>query len=349
MCPRWRGATTPSTRRSCAGTRLPPHASPPASASLPMRRALVLSGGGAKASWQVGACEHLVLERGYFFDVIAGVSAGAVNGTALSQAHDHDELVTYVERLRAVWFGMRGNHDVYRRRLLGALGTLLSRQPSLYHTHPLRGILERYVDPALVAASPVKLRVGSVDLLSGTYRVAGNDHPALRAVVLASCTLPLLFPPVPLADGRELGVDGGLRRVTPLADAVKTLAESPADDGERDEVWVLTPNAPGEAEIPPVRTWLAVALRTISLLMSQAFREHGPAHPAGIDLHVMHPRAELPGPVLDFSPDRIRAWYEDGLRTARQAETRRPKLVLDPAPPEEFAGPEEGQARPAIG
>ncbi|PYM79197.1 MAG: patatin, partial [Candidatus Rokuibacteriota bacterium] len=53
-----------------------------------MRRALVLSSGGAKASWQVGACEHLIVEQRYWFDVITGVSAGAVNGTTLAQAHD---------------------------------------------------------------------------------------------------------------------------------------------------------------------------------------------------------------------------------------------------------------------
>ena len=322
-----------------------------------MRRALVLSGGGAKGAWQVGACEHLIVERGYWFDVIAGVSAGAVNGTALAQAHDQDELVTHLERLRAVWYGMKGSRDVYRPRLLGTLGTLLSRRPSLYETHPLRGILERHIEPDLVASSPVRLRVGYVDLLSGSYRVADNDHRALRDVVLASCTLPLLFPPVPLAGGLELGVDGGLRHVMPVLDAVRALAEQPPDDDGHDEVWVLTPHVAGSPVSTPVDSWLTVALRTISVLTSQAFREDGNwveelglAHGASLDLHLLHPREELPGPMLDFDPAGIRASYEDGLRTARQAETRRPKLVLDPAPVEGFVDPEEGLApRPAIG
>jgi predicted acylesterase/phospholipase RssA len=64
-----------------------------------MRRALVLSSGGAKASWQVGACEHLIVERRYWFDVITGVSAGAVNGTTLAQAHDQKELEAELERV----------------------------------------------------------------------------------------------------------------------------------------------------------------------------------------------------------------------------------------------------------
>src|SRR5438067_12234831 len=110
-----------------------------------MRRALVLSGGGAKGSWQVGACHHLIAERGLWFDVIAGVSAGAVNAATLAQAHDPDELATELEHLRSVWLGLRGSHDVYRRRWLGALGTVLARRASLYNAAPLRRSEERRV------------------------------------------------------------------------------------------------------------------------------------------------------------------------------------------------------------
>src|SRR2546423_11167142 len=101
-----------------------------------MRRALVLSGGGAKGSWQVGACHHLIAERGLWFDVIAGVSAGAVNAATLAQAHDPDELATELEHLRSVWLGLRGSHDVYRRRWLGALGTVLARRARPHQAPP---------------------------------------------------------------------------------------------------------------------------------------------------------------------------------------------------------------------
>src|SRR2546421_3753562 len=100
-----------------------------------MRRALVLSGGGAKGSWQVGACQHLIVERGLWFDVIAGVSAGAVNAATLAQARDPDELAAELEHLRAVWLGLRGSRDVYRRRWLGGLRTVLA-PPARPHKAP---------------------------------------------------------------------------------------------------------------------------------------------------------------------------------------------------------------------
>ncbi|PYO61507.1 MAG: hypothetical protein DMD70_06965 [Gemmatimonadetes bacterium] len=292
-----------------------------------MRRALVLPGGGAKGSWQVGACQHLIAERGYWFDVVTGVSAGAVNAATLAQAHDPDELSTELDHLRCVWLGLRGNHDVYRRRWLGALGTVLARQASLYQAGPLHGVLARHIDPSRVATSPIQLRVGYVDLLSGTYRTARNDHPTLVDAVLASCALPLVFPPVPLRNGTELAVDGGLRGGPLLSDALRALAEQPSSREEPDEVWVVTPHVLGRISERPLSNWLWVALRSLAVATSQPFPDgidHAPeshvARPSPLNIHVLHPRTELRGPSLNFDPVKLQAWYEDGLRTAREME-----------------------------
>ena len=50
------------------------------------RRALVLSGGGAKGSFQIGAMEELILNRGLDFEILCGVSVGALNASFLAQA-----------------------------------------------------------------------------------------------------------------------------------------------------------------------------------------------------------------------------------------------------------------------
>jgi hypothetical protein len=283
-----------------------------------MRRALVLSGGGAKGVWQVGACQHLIVERRYWFDVIAGVSAGAVNGTALAQAHDPSGLEDELEHLRSVWFGLRGHRDIYRRRPLGALGMVLGGRSSLHDTGPLRRLLTREIDPPRVATSPVRLRVGYVDLLSRRYRTAGNDDPTLVDAVLASCSLPVVFPPVPLRNGKELGVDGGVHNVTPLADAVSALAERRESGDEPDEVWALIPDPLRLIRRRAVRYWLNVALRSLCRVDDGTLTDVvGRGH---VKLRVLSPLQELRGPSLGFDPGRLRAWYEDGLRTARDAE-----------------------------
>src|ERR1041385_7868516 len=152
---------------------------------MAMRNALVLSGGGAWGSWQVGACEHLVLERGLWFDVISGVSVGAINGAALAHGHDRNGLQAHFRRLRDWWFAVRGNHNVYRRRPNAALGMALGRWDRLFDVAPLRDeVLGREIDPVQVAASPGRLCVGYVDLRTRRYEAGGwlgrSSRPGCR-------------------------------------------------------------------------------------------------------------------------------------------------------------------------
>jgi hypothetical protein len=272
-----------------------------------MRRALVFSGGGSRGSWQVGACQHLITEGGYWFDVISGVSVGAINGATLAHAQDQNELNAHLERLRSVWFGLRGNHDIYRRRRFGALRMFAGWSRGLCDVAPLREILRREIDPPRVAASPIQLRVGYYDLLSRRHRTAGNDHPGLRNVVLASSSLPFFFPPTPLGSGTELGIDGGVGGAVPVAAALSALAELPPD-GDPPEVWVLRPQPPRSTT--SAEKWFRRAVRSLS-------RDEVAPRLRGVRLKVLHPRRALPGSYLDFAPKEIRLCYEDGLLTAR--------------------------------
>src|SRR5690625_2962245 len=54
----------------------------------PRPTALVLSGGGARASFQLGALRYLYDEVGIEPQIIAGTSAGAILGAMLAQAGD---------------------------------------------------------------------------------------------------------------------------------------------------------------------------------------------------------------------------------------------------------------------
>ena len=99
---------------------------------------------------------------------------------------------------------------------------------SLLSLAPVSALLQRELDPELVEASGIALRVGSVSLEAGELRYVTEtgaihdreDRPTglpdvpLTAGVLASASIPLAFPPVRLGD--EHYVDGGAREILPI-------------------------------------------------------------------------------------------------------------------------------------
>jgi NTE family protein len=87
---------------------------------------LVLSGGGARAAYQVGVLvaisrlrrEYLPAQRGNPFGIICGTSAGAINAAALAcQADSFDDAV---DALAQVWRNFRAE-QVYRADSLGVI------------------------------------------------------------------------------------------------------------------------------------------------------------------------------------------------------------------------------------
>jgi NTE family protein len=87
---------------------------------------LILSGGGARAAYQVGviqAVAEILIEAGWApkrnpFDIICGTSAGAINATAL--ACRADDFAESVQRISQVWENFEVE-QVYRADSLGVL------------------------------------------------------------------------------------------------------------------------------------------------------------------------------------------------------------------------------------
>ena len=176
-------------------------------------RALVLSGGGAKGAFEVGAVWHLVKHRQCDFADISGVSVGALNGAILAQApRDQDasvslqNMATAVERLRSFWLDLRGNDDVYEGRFLGAIGFVLFGRTSMYDSAPLEKRLAKAVDPTQISKLGRPFRVGVVSMRDGVYYELSprseaasaecqiNRNRKFLAAILASASMPSLFP-----------------------------------------------------------------------------------------------------------------------------------------------------------
>jgi NTE family protein len=218
----------------------------------------MLSGGGARAAYQVGFLRLLARE---FPDVVpgilTGVSAGGINAAFL--AARQESFGEKVERLAEVWSNIRIDNvfrvdlrDLASRsvrwgsRLLSGGRDPLPPARSFVDTEPLRELLDRVLqtDNGAICGIADSLRAGwlrAIALTASSYTTGASvtwvqargdggietwERPQRRSVacalrvdhVLASSALPFFFPAVEV-DGAWYG-DGGIRLTAPLSPAV---------------------------------------------------------------------------------------------------------------------------------
>jgi NTE family protein len=235
-------------------------------------RALVLSGGGSRGAFEVGAADYLINDLGLDFQVIAGVSTGSLNAVMLAQGRGPDGLRAQVAALKDLWFAIRSSDDIYTTRFLGKILAFLAKD-SIYSSKPVRRKIWQHVAPERLRTSGRELRIGAVGLETGAYHAIDQRNPDVREWALASASMPLFFPPVRIGD--ESAVDGGIRNVTPLEDAFDALkALPPAADGGPDELYVALASPLDLAPVSgPWTTGLKAAERALDVLVNEVFRE----------------------------------------------------------------------------
>jgi NTE family protein len=217
--------------------------------------ALVLSGGGAKGAFQVGVLDELITNRGVRFDIVVGVSTGALQ--ALGVAQDD------VPGMLAEWLAIKADKDIYKERPLGALGGLVGAK-ALYDARPLRKILERFASEAKLKTSGIKMLLGVANLGTGAFRTIDETVPGIHNWVYASCAMPVFFDPLETkADEgtREQWVDGGVRDVTPLAAAM--------DQNPRGIVVVRASPKPKLGKVRTFPNLIKIGLRAVDILQSE--------------------------------------------------------------------------------
>lgn len=224
-----------------------------------MKRALILSGGGARAAYQVGVLQALVEiipdDEPNPFPIICGTSAGAINAIALA-AHpgNFKESVTSLAKL---WQSLtpsqiylHGWTDLLKG--IGLLGLSLfnegvgQRRPlSLLDNSPLWNFLGNSIrfeniDTAIASGKLRAVAVSAMGYTSGQSVSFFQGHPELtswnryRRVgiptrlklehLLASSAIPTIFPSVRIH--REYFGDGALRQLAPISPALHLGAES---------------------------------------------------------------------------------------------------------------------------
>lgn len=262
--------------------------------------ALVMSGGGARAAYQVGFLRALARRLPEFTPpILTGVSAGAINAAFL--ASRSGSFAASVEALSELWSRLTVDRVFHVDALrlaarvvrtgakLSTGGVMRGGRPySLVDTSPLRHFLTHTLhadDGALpgVEANVAMGRLRAVAITASSYTTGQSvtfvqgaqvahweraDRKSLGVKlrvdhVMASSALPLFFPAIPV-DGHYYG-DGGIRLTAPLSPAVHL--------GARRIVTISTRYARTRAEAeqaatdgyPPIAQMLGVLFNAVFL------------------------------------------------------------------------------------
>ena len=220
--------------------------------------ALVLSGGGARAAYQVGVLRYLAREFPSIVpDILTGVSAGGINAAFIAARQEpypekieqlaemwrdlHIDQVFRVDLRDLAWRSLR-----WSGRLASGGQAPLPNAKSLVDTAPLREVLERELGAGSGPIPGVQASLSDGWLrafaITGSSYTTGQsitwvqtredgmipswERPARRSQscplrvdhVMASAALPFFFPAIEV-DGAWYG-DGGIRLTAPLSPAI---------------------------------------------------------------------------------------------------------------------------------
>jgi len=280
------------------------------------KRALVLSGGGSRGSYQVGVLKALSEKLGVSWDTVHGVSVGSLNA-AWYAMHKKEEHIQCVDGLIDIWNSIESSLNIYEPWLPLKLNYLSSMwKGSLYTGKPLEKLIRDFWDPKKLEESGVKLTVGCCSLSTLQYKDVDSlsvDAEKIMQYVLASTHVPIIFEP--LFIDNELWIDGGLQHLIPLEAA---LAESP----DIIDVVLSTPIAERHRSMEGIEGLSApqVAMRSTMLITNQVlktdyeFLQRAIRENSHIQFNIYMPSTNPTPESLNFSGEHIKKAIDAGYR-----------------------------------
>jgi len=276
-------------------------------------RALVLGGGGAKGAFQVGALEHILGELEVQYDIIAGTSVGAINGSYIAQYKAGEEKQA-IQGLVEVWSTIndarifKPNYPVLGKGLSMVYSAIALN--SLYDSSPLIELINKSIDIESLKHSGKEITIGAVSMKTGEYRYWDQNSPDIVKAVEASSAYPIFFKPVVIEE--ENWADGGLRNNIPAQQALK-IGASEIDiitTGPMDEHFAYKSNNV-ISSLVTVTNVLLDEIQDTNLLIGTLIEEED-----NIPVRILAPDKAL-SDGLDFNQDLIKLNRKIGYETAQ--------------------------------
>jgi NTE family protein len=271
-----------------------------------MKRALILSGGGARGAFQVGVWNYLQ-EKGWDPDLICGTSVGAINAVAIGSGMP-------LEKLMHIWKTL-DRRSAYRWRLLRFLWFALFTKAfrPILDSGPLRTTIANALDLETLRRSRRNILITTVNMETNRVNLF-DQHTIAVDHVMASSALPGFFPWQTI-DGQPHW-DGGVMVNTPLFPALEQGA---------DEIIVVLLSPVGQFDQPEprgVRDVAELAFEQLLIGSCQAtLHERSPAFGGK-----QHPRISIVAPtrmlgfrsLLNFSVKQSLQLIDEGYAEAKE-------------------------------
>ena len=277
----------------------------------------MLSGGAAKGSYQVGVLRKWMGEENIDYDLMCGISVGALNiaGIAQTPKGDPRSAIAHVE---AFWLNEVSTRSVYKRWFpFGRLHALW--HSSVYDSSPLYNLVHDNIDVERVKNNGRAVAVGAICLDTGEYGYGREYDPDFAKWVVASASFPVFFSPIEIG-GRMWG-DGGIRHVTPMGQAIKMGADE-IDIIMCSNMNTVARNARESSAIPDLM------IRTFELMSDKIMRADAKMIRLKneladtnkmfkkVKIRVVMPNDNLIDDSFDFDPDVTRRLIERGYNDA---------------------------------
>lgn len=282
------------------------------------KRCLVLSGGSAKGCFQVGALNYLINDLDIQYDMLCGISVGALNVGFLSMFPKEQEKQAWQE-LFNIWNQMDDSKIKKSWIPFSILSGLW--EDSIYNSQPLIDLVKSKLNLQQIKQSNRQAAVGAVCVNTGEYKSFTNQDDNFIDAILASSAYPMGLNPIII--NNEKFTDGGVKHILPIQEAI---------DFGADELDIIICSPPKTTSNFEDKNVITFGMRCFDLMTDQIveadlkiatlYNKLAQAGAGGdkrfIKINIIRPTQNLDIGSLSFTNEQVQKIMQQGYEEAKQ-------------------------------
>ena len=282
-----------------------------------MKKALVLSGGGAKGAWSGGVIEYLVKEQKKEWDLVIGTSTGSLL-SPLASIGEVDRLKTaYTTVTNKSIFNIAPFNKKGKVRLLNALWRVMNKKSSLGEANNLKKkikeiITEKDYNRIRKEGKEAIAVVSNMTKFQSEYKSTKTEtYDSFCEWMLCSSSVPLLFE-VQNNDGCQY-LDGGVLNTVPIQEAINLGAT---------EIDVIILSAEVKQDYDDMENMFDVVMRTIDFMNKEINKDdillgQLAGKETEVKLNIYRTPVALTKNSIIFNKEQMLQWWAMGYEFAR--------------------------------